>query len=316
MGVSRVNKIILWLSLIALLIAGGIIFALERIKPHIESLDFNDESVQEPEETPPNRAQQVINALAASYPVIEKAEFRNGDWALLLRDTWFYYAEGRLLPEELLDKVSEYSSSLSMYNYQSELPPWTEPSPEQAARYSLGRNNNNANTNTQRPQITRSMFFQEALWQASSHAEASRRVKSVSLFGKSVTVHSDIAEIVSRVEERVREIAKTDAQVQTWITDIGEIHGWNWRNVAGSAARSNHSYGIAIDILPKSLGGKATYWQWTENWWNVPYERRYHPPDAVVKAFESYGFIWGGKWTYYDTMHFEYRPDVFILNSL
>ncbi|NUM57423.1 MAG: M15 family metallopeptidase, partial [Bdellovibrionaceae bacterium] len=27
--------------------------------------------------------------------------------------------------------------------------------------------------------------------------------------------------------------------------------------------------------------------------------------------FESEGFIWGGKWNHYDTMHFEYRPELF-----
>jgi hypothetical protein len=77
---------------------------------------------------------------------------------------------------------------------------------------------------------------------------------------------------------------------------------------------------VAVDILPKSFGGKETYWQWARekrsDWWNIPYEDRYHPPDAVIKAFESYGFIWGGKWPFFDTMHFEYRPEVFILNGL
>jgi len=32
-------------------------------------------------------------------------------------------------------------------------------------------------------------------------------------------------------------------------------------------------------------------------------------PQSVVDAFERQGFIWGGKWNHYDTMHFEYRPE-------
>ncbi|MDR3247464.1 MAG: M15 family metallopeptidase [Treponema sp.] len=36
----------------------------------------------------------------------------------------------------------------------------------------------------------------------------------------------------------------------------------------------------------------------------------------MIKAFESYGFVWGGKWMFYDTMHFEYRPEIFILSGL
>jgi hypothetical protein len=27
-------------------------------------------------------------------------------------------------------------------------------------------------------------------------------------------------------------------------------------------------------------------------------------------VFEQHGFIWGGRWAHYDTMHFEYRPEL------
>nr|WP_310556777.1 M15 family metallopeptidase [Flavobacterium sp.] len=33
-------------------------------------------------------------------------------------------------------------------------------------------------------------------------------------------------------------------------------------------------------------------------------------PQKIVAIFEKYGFIWGGNWTHYDTMHFEYRPEL------
>jgi hypothetical protein len=29
-----------------------------------------------------------------------------------------------------------------------------------------------------------------------------------------------------------------------------------------------------------------------------------------VRVFEKHGFIWGGAWYHYDTMHFEYRPEL------
>jgi hypothetical protein len=32
--------------------------------------------------------------------------------------------------------------------------------------------------------------------------------------------------------------------------------------------------------------------------------------NSLIKIFEKYGFIWGGKWNHYDTMHFEYRPEL------
>ena len=29
--------------------------------------------------------------------------------------------------------------------------------------------------------------------------------------------------------------------------------------------------------------------------------------------FEKHGFIWGGRWYHYDTMHFEYRPEMIAI---
>ena len=33
-------------------------------------------------------------------------------------------------------------------------------------------------------------------------------------------------------------------------------------------------------------------------------------PFDIVAVFERHGFIWGGKWSHFDTMHFEYRPEL------
>jgi hypothetical protein len=30
----------------------------------------------------------------------------------------------------------------------------------------------------------------------------------------------------------------------------------------------------------------------------------------IVAIFERHGFIWGGRWSHFDTMHFEYRPEL------
>ncbi len=35
-------------------------------------------------------------------------------------------------------------------------------------------------------------------------------------------------------------------------------------------------------------------------------------PWEIVRIFEAHGFIWGGKWYHYDTMHFEYRPELLM----
>ena len=39
----------------------------------------------------------------------------------------------------------------------------------------------------------------------------------------------------------------------------------------------------------------------------LKYENRV--PEEIVNIFERHGFIWGGRWYHYDTMHFEFRPE-------
>ena len=280
-----------------------------------ETVNYTGETVLQPEQTGLDRGERVMKALAEAYPRrVERAEFRNNDWAVLMRGVWYFYAGGKLLPEEMLDRADEYSPVV-FYNYQSELPPWTEPSPEQAARFrEMGNGNRLWNTRQRSP------FFFDALWRVRNRNEAYERVKSIRFLGHPVMVHYAILEELSLVEERILAAAKTDSQVRSWINNINTTEGWGWRNVAGTRSRSYHSYGMAVDILPKSLGGRETYWQWASEkkpeWWNIPYKDRYHPPDAVIKAFEAYGFVWGGKWAFFDTMHFEYRPEVIILNGM
>lgn len=85
-----------------------------------------------------------------------------------------------------------------------------------------------------------------------------------------------------------------------------------WRHIQNSERRSPHSFGIAIDIN----SSYANYWIWDtgikENKINqtdvIPYKNRI--PCEIVAVFEDNGFIWGGKWQHYDTMHFEYRPEL------
>ena len=270
--------------------------------------------VEIPEQQEVSRAEQVMKALAAAYPRrIERVEFRDGDWAVLLRNTWYYYAGGKLLPENLLKDAAGYNPQ-PFYNYQSELPAWKEPDPQDAARFRNMANNRSANP------PRRSPHFYDDLWRVHNRDESYQRVKSIRFLGKTVMVHYAILEDLSLVEERILDLAKTDPQVQSWINNIDMPDGWSWRNIADTQSRSFHAYGAAIDILPKSLGGKETYWLWAAQknleWWNVSYNRRFHPPDAVIKAFESYGFIWGGKWLFFDTMHFEYRPEILILSGM
>lgn len=76
---------------------------------------------------------------------------------------------------------------------------------------------------------------------------------------------------------------------------------YNYRVIKDTDRLSAHSYGIAIDINVKY----SSYWKWDKT-----YNYRNLIPYQIVKIFEDNGFIWGGKWYHYDTMHFEYRPEL------
>jgi len=83
---------------------------------------------------------------------------------------------------------------------------------------------------------------------------------------------------------------------------------YNCRKIAGSSAKSMHAYGAALDISAKY----ANYWRWMLNGRGEP-KWQNQIPIQIVRIFEKHGFIWGGYWYHYDTMHFEYRPELLRL---
>ena len=80
---------------------------------------------------------------------------------------------------------------------------------------------------------------------------------------------------------------------------------YNCRPVAGTEQTSMHSWGAAIDINTTY----SDYWRWSRSGGDAPPYRNRIPPE-IVAVFERHGFIWGGRWQHFDTMHFEYRPEL------
>jgi hypothetical protein len=76
------------------------------------------------------------------------------------------------------------------------------------------------------------------------------------------------------------------------------------RAAADTGKPSVHSYGAAIDLNTRY----GDYWYWHRKQHPLRYRNRM--PQRIVDIFERHGFIWGGKWYHYDTMHFEYRPEL------
>ena len=81
---------------------------------------------------------------------------------------------------------------------------------------------------------------------------------------------------------------------------------YNCRVISGTKRLSVHAFAAAIDINVKT----ADYWRWSKPGKNGVYKWRNKVPMEIVRIFERHGFIWGGRWYHYDTMHFEYRPEL------
>lgn len=95
-------------------------------------------------------------------------------------------------------------------------------------------------------------------------------------------------------------------EFKKYLTQIGGT--FNFRKISGTNRLSMHSFGITIDINI----AHSNYWQWDCGCVNEDGVKGYknRTPMALVLIFEKHGFIWGGRWKHYDTMHFEYRPEL------
>jgi len=263
---------------------------------------------------PAPQGEKEILALAAAYPdVISDVRFQDGDWALELHGVWYYWASGRLLPEELREHADEYVA-LRFYNYT--LGPMTSVQKvEPATEDRLRDRTEEITTSTDR--TLRFNDFLDNLYGVSSLQQAEDLMVSFEFLGRWIRVHPFLIEPLGRVEQRIRAYADAQA-VDQYLSGLGSIHAYNWRNIAGTLRRSYHSYGVALDIVPRNYGGKWAYWLWAaesgiEEWWKLGLRDRLTVPDFVLNSFESEGFVWGGKWLFFDNLHFEYRPESIIL---
>jgi len=248
----------------------------------------------------PELQRRIFLAFAKAYPEkISDVEFLNNDWTMLVNGVRFYCAAGRFLPEELREQWKEYLP-YDFYVY-----PWVGTDRQRQAAfdnpvYSIG-----------------SSFLFDALYASPAEDDSWELQEKYSFLGVKMLIHSHIKPLLNRVSDRIRAAAQTDSSINDWIAELRTsppAFGWNWRNIAGTNRRSNHSYGTAIDLLPRDLKGRKTYWQWdTGDITNI--EIYYIPPEAVIRAFEEHGFVWGGSWDLIDTMHFEYRPEILLLNN-
>jgi len=128
------------------------------------------------------------------------------------------------------------------------------------------------------------------------------KVVAVDFLGRRLSVNDKHADAFRRVAARLERARVADPALEPYLRRFAGT--FVWRKIAGTDRQSAHSYGVSID-LDTSV---SAYWRWQRppgppRWTN-------RIPQAIVDAFEAEGFIWGGRWYHYDTMHFEYRPEL------
>jgi D-alanyl-D-alanine carboxypeptidase len=122
-------------------------------------------------------------------------------------------------------------------------------------------------------------------------------------WGKQVQV-TRVNGIADRMKQVSAEIDGLKPEIKAAAYPIAGI--LSCRAVADTGKMSMHGYAAAIDLNLKY----SDYWLWAGKAKTIPYRNRM--PPEIVEIFERHGFIWGGKWYHYDTMHFEYRPELLI----
>ena len=139
-----------------------------------------------------------------------------------------------------------------------------------------------------------------------SAAAVQRTLVPVKWFGQTVrfTKVNGAADALRKV---AAELAK-HPELKKYLKSSGSFY---WRQVRFANRLSAHSFGMTIDIGVNY----SDYWGFktrnhSETTKGIKYYNRF--PRTLVQIFEKHGFVWGGRWYHYDTMHFEYRPEYFV----
>lgn len=102
----------------------------------------------------------------------------------------------------------------------------------------------------------------------------------------------------------ISNIAKEKPEILAFVSPLSG--GYNFRYIQDTGILSPHAYGISIDLNRND----SDYWKW------VPKEKGSARisiyPKEIVETFENHGFVWGGKWSHFDILHFEYRPEIIL----
>ena len=116
--------------------------------------------------------------------------------------------------------------------------------------------------------------------------------------------NNNAARSLKAVMKEVMPLSQTNQNVRRCLFPCSGT--FNYRVIAGTSRLSPHAFGIAIDLA----SDKRDYWKWASK--EAGEKRLASYSNELVEIFENNGFIWGGKWSHFDILHFEYRPEIIL----
>lgn len=222
---------------------------------------------------------------------------------------WYRWAGGRTVPAAT--NPAEDGTYVVLWDFgDPEEPVWKRTVSESDAELAILRASLDATDNRRQSPFLARFFGIE------SRDQAEALMVPVSFLGQQIFVHPVLVAPIQRVQARIAAGLPGDRAATAFVAGLNEIWGFYWREIAGTSRMSYHSLGLAIDFLPKSYDSKVAYWRWTASylpdaWWKLRESQVWIPPRLIMDAFEAEGFVWGGRWLAYDTIHFEYHPENF-----
>jgi D-alanyl-D-alanine carboxypeptidase len=151
---------------------------------------------------------------------------------------------------------------------------------------------------TEDPGRIRNVQFFNHIYGDCTKGEVEKNLVDVKWYGGKILKATRINGVAQQLQQVADEIQKAGKEVE--LAAAPSAGTYMCRMIDGTKRQSAHGFGIAIDVNLKV----SDYWRWRKG------SYRNRVPQGLVDIFENHGFIWGGKWLHYDTMHFEYRPEM------
>lgn len=278
--------------------------------------NYKSESLEEPKWAKTNLSlDEEIYIWRVSYPDVRfdySYDEEVKDWKIVVsnygKSYTFYWCNGLYLPKEEIPNREHYWRVITPYNNKIINPAhFNEEKIESIKKFSSPNNRKNG-------KVSSKAIF-DAIYDCKTRRSTETHIKQLKFLNRYPNVHEYLHEPLKKIEKKILRLSLTNKAVKKFLDELSSCEGYNWREIRDSSSRSFHSYGIALDILPKGWGNKIVYWGFEKNkgnkeWMLIPVKDRWMPPKEVIDIFLEEGFIWGGNWAIWDNMHFEYHPEL------